>query len=468
MSIENKHIIYFVGIGGIGMSALARWFKSQGKTIAGYDRVRTPLCEQLEKEEIIISYEDDSGMIPPVFKENKEQTTIIYTPAIPETNHILSYFRKEGYEIKKRSQILGEITANHFTIAVAGTHGKTTTSAFIAHILKKADLNMVSFIGGITVNYNSNLVVNQKQDDALKIVVEADEFDRSFLTLNPDIAILTALDPDHLDIYGDEKKMIESYDQFLNQVKEGGTLIIKKGLSDRMKPGREASMNLIEYNFDHNPVRADNIRLEKEETRFDYLSPEINIENIPVSFSGFHNVENAIAAITACIQLNIAPELIKSALANFRGIKRRFEYIIYTDQIVFIDDYAHHPEEIRVFLESVKQIFGNRSITAVFQPHLYSRTRDFAGEFARSLELADEIILLEIYPAREKPIEGVSADLIYDKIRDKKKFKCSMEELIQVIKEKDLDILVTIGAGDIDSMVIPIKRMLEEKYEISA
>jgi UDP-N-acetylmuramate--alanine ligase len=451
------------------MSALARWFKKQGKNIAGYDRTRTALCQQLETEEMDIIYQDEVQSIPESFKQANPSTLVIYTPAIPADQQILTFFRQHEFQVKKRSEVLGDITREYFTIAVAGTHGKTTTSTLIAHIVKEANLNSVAFLGGIATNYQSNLIIHENPADlTLKVIVEADEYDRSFLTLRPDIAVITALDPDHLDIYGDEAEMKSSYSRFVNHVKDQGYLVIRKNLKDDVLSPSNRHVRVKEYNLNNHPIRADKIRIEKEETRFNYVSPGIVIENIPYAFPGYHNIENAVAAITVGLLLNIKEDIIKSALSTFRGIKRRFEYILYTDNVIYIDDYAHHPEEIKAFLYSVRSIFNEHKITAVFQPHLFTRTRDFAISFGTSLDLADEVILLDIYPAREKPLPGVTSDLIFDNIKEAEKLKSTKDELLNVLRKRDIDVLVTIGAGDIDQLVIPIKNLLKEKYEISA
>jgi UDP-N-acetylmuramate--alanine ligase len=469
LNLENIHRIYFIGIGGIGMSALARWFIKQGISIAGYDRTRTPLCQQLEKEGMQISYTDQVQTIPEIFRLPDPSTLVIFTPAIPHDQTIYSWFRENHFQLKKRSEILGAITRDHFTIAVAGTHGKTTTSTLIAHILREADLNSVAFLGGIATNYDSNLIMHENHGDpGLKVVVEADEYDRSFLTLRPDIAVITALDPDHLDIYGDEARMKSGYADFVKCLKKDGILIIRKNLIGEISKSLDRTIKIMEYSLKNNPVRAENIRIEKEETRFNYVSPETEIENIPYAFPGYHNIENAVAAITVCLLLGIKEDIIKSAISTFRGIKRRFEYILYSDRVIFIDDYAHHPEEIRAVLNSVRSIFQQQKITVIFQPHLFSRTRDFARNFGESLDIADEVILLDIYPAREQPIEGVSADLIFERIRQADKVKSSKEDLIKILEKRDIEVLVTIGAGDIDQLVLPIKTFLKEKYEISA
>lgn len=467
MKLNKIKNIYFIGIGGIGMSALARWFNHQGKSIAGYDRTQTSLTSQLEDEGILISYEDSKETIPEKIKAGLKETLIIYTPAIPSENHILKYFIDNKFKLKKRSEILGEISKNNFTIAVAGTHGKTTTSSLIAHILKEANINTAAFLGGIIQNYDSNLIINEKPGQKLNIVVEADEYDRSFLTLNPDVAIITALDPDHLDIYGSFPEMEKGFRDFVNKIKNKGTLIVNKGLYEKAVPEERSDIKVMEYGLSHIPIRSENIRLEKDSVRFCYHSPGTVIENIPFSLPGFHNIENAIAAITACLLVGIDGSVIKSAISNFRGIKRRFEFVLYTDDLVFIDDYAHHPEEIKALLSSLRAMFEARKITAVFQPHLFTRTRDFAREFAEVLNLADEVILLDIYPAREEPIPGVTSDLIKERMTINNKIICSKVDLIEEIDIRDLDILVTIGAGDIDQVVEPLKKMLSTKYEIT-
>ena len=449
------------------MSALARWFNQQGKFIAGYDRTQTSLTHQLQEEGISITYDDSDDSIPETFKESPKASLIIYTPAIPPENQILKFFKKKKYRLKKRSEVLGQITKSNLTVAVAGTHGKTTTSSLIAHILNEANMNMAAFLGGIIQNYDSNLIVNKKSGQKLNIVVEADEYDRSFLTLNPDIAIITALDPDHLDIYGSFPEMEKGYMEFVSKIKNKGTLIINKGLYERLMPEDRKDIKVMEYGLSHIPIRSENIRLEKDLVRFCYQSPGTVIENIPFSLPGFHNIENAIAAITACLFLGVDGSTIKSAISNFRGIKRRFEFILYGDDLVFIDDYAHHPEELKALLSSLRAMFEGRKITAIFQPHLFTRTRDFAKEFAEVLDLADEVILLDIYPAREKPIQGVTSGLIKERMALQEKVICKKEDIIEEIDKRDLEVLVTIGAGDIDQIVEPLKKMLSIKYEIT-
>jgi UDP-N-acetylmuramate--alanine ligase len=467
LNLEKTYGFYFIGIGGIGMSALARWFKIQGKFVAGYDRTETQLTKQLVSEGISICYEDTPENIPDKIREERNGILIISTPAIPGDNKILNYFTLNKFLIKKRSEVLGTISKHNFTIAVAGTHGKTTTSGLIAHILKEANRNTIAFLGGILQNYESNLIRNEKAGQSLQMVVEADEYDRSFLTLNPDISVITSIDPDHLDIYGDISVMKHGFRDFINKIKHKGTLIIKKGLMEGVMPDDRQDIIVREYGLSHCPIRSESIHLEEEGVRFSYQSPGSAIENIPFALPGFHNVENAIAAITVCLSIGIDGSIIKSAISNFRGIKRRFEFVLYSDDVVFIDDYAHHPEEIKALFSSLRAMFDGRKITAVFQPHLFSRTRDFAKEFAEALDLADELLLMDIYPAREQPVEGVSSELILDKMNLYEKGIFNKAAIIEELSSRDLDILITIGAGDIDQMVDPIKTMLTTKYEIS-
>jgi UDP-N-acetylmuramate--alanine ligase len=463
LNFDNKHIVYFLGIGGIGMSALARWFKARGMKVAGYDRTETSLTLQLQAEGIIVNFTDSADGIISDVKENKEGTLVIVTPAIPKDSVQLNFLINNGYDIHKRSEVLGAISKDHFTIAVAGTHGKTTTSSMIAHILHTAGRKMSAFLGGIVQNYNSNLVMDHNGSGEMMIVAEADEFDRSFLRLSPDIEVITAVDPDHLDIYGTVESMREAYGQFVEKIRPKGRLFVKKGIAAYFLPTGRPDIIVQEYNLDHSAIRAGNIRLEKEELRFDFISPGREIHNIPLSQPGFHNIENAVAAIAVCLDCGISEPQIKDAFSTYRGIKRRFEYIITNPEQVFIDDYAHHPEEIRAFLTSVKAIYPERNITAVFQPHLFSRTRDLAREFAESLSIADRVILLDIYPARELPIPGVTSELIFTHLTGVERILCKKEELLNILKKVKPDVLATIGAGDIDKMIIPIKKLLTEK-----
>lgn len=453
MNFKTIQNIYLVGIGGIGMSALARYFVSQGKSVAGYDRTETELTKELVAEGMDIHFEDNSKLIPSFFF-NTEQTLVIYTPAIPSGHEELNYFRENGFKVKKRSEVLGMLTENHFTIAVAGTHGKTTTSSIAAHILNNAEGGCTAFLGGIAVNYNSNLLLSSSND---KMVVEADEYDRSFLTLNPDVAIVTSTDPDHLDIYGTKENMEKNYHEFVSKVKETGTLIYKSGLSFT-ETGKKSFTYSLKGKSDFG---IENFTIENGEYTFDIISPIDKIENVKFSFPGMHNVENALAAAAAAQISGIDKDVIKKALATYKGVKRRFEYIIKNEKLVFIDDYAHHPRELSACISSVKALYPDKKITGIFQPHLFSRTRDFADGFAKSLEQLDELILLEIYPARELPIEGVDSKMLLDKINMKNKMLLSKDDTLKEIGERKLEVLLTVGAGDIDKMVEPIKKKLQ-------
>ncbi len=451
--------IYLLGIGGIGMSALARYFKAMGYQVAGYDKTSTPLTDALIEEGIDVHFEDNVKLVPDAFKQ-KQQTQVIFTPAVPENTWELNYFRQNGFNVVKRSQVLGVVTKGKNTIAVAGTHGKTTTTTMIAHILHAAGKKNSAFLGGISANFGTNLLIGDKKG---VVVVEADEFDRSFLTLEPDIAIVTSTDADHLDIYDTHEAMKEAFGDFVGKMKRGGTLIRKGGLDLPTKEGIE----LIEYGTDQSPYKAENIRIEGGNFLFDYVSPGLTIPDLVLQVPGFHNVENAVAAITAALLRQVKPEEIKKAIAEFRGVKRRFEYIIKTDKMVYIDDYAHHPVEVKALLSSAKALYPDQKITCIFQPHLYSRTRDFATEFAESLSLADEVLLLDIYPARELPISGVSSELILDQITTHKRL-LTKQSLMDALAKTDVEVLITAGAGDIDRFVEPIKASLEERTMVNS
>ena len=390
---------------------------------------------------------------------------VVYTPAIPKDHAELKFFQKNEYVIKKRSEVLGMITEQSFTIAVAGTHGKTTTSSLIAHILRSSEVDCTAFLGGITQNYGTNLLLSEKlkkKKSKIKsiVVVEADEYDRSFLTLHPDIAVITSVDADHLDIYGDQKQMEESYRQFANQVKDGGVLIIKKGVDKILVLGKNGKKILTYSLHQSSDFYARKIAIKKGQYIFDVVTPEQAIRGMLLGVPGKHNVENAVAAVAVAQQMNVFSGNIKNALTTFKGVKRRFEYHIKTDKLVYIDDYAHHPEELRACISAVKEMYPSKKVTGIFQPHLFTRTRDFANEFARSLELLDELILLDIYPAREKPIEGVTSEMLLNLIGTKNKKLVSKKELVREIKNRELEVLITLGAGDIDAMVEPIKNEL--------
>jgi UDP-N-acetylmuramate--alanine ligase len=460
---SHKHIVYFAGIGGIGMSALARWYKRAGYSVSGYDRTPSSLTDELIFEGIAITFDDSEETIPPIIKENKKDALIIYTPAIPEGHQQMDYFRANGYEIIKRSEALGRLTHNHFTIAVAGTHGKTTTSTMIAHILFQAGRNCAAFLGGISANYLTNFLLQGDFSEDTIVIAEADEFDRSFLRLSPDMAIITSTDADHLDIYGDRHKVTESYSDFTRKIANGGYLFVNANVPDHVWKRNEPNLIVQQYGLENGECAASNIRINKGQFIFDYYSPLGIIEQLQINVPGFHNVENAVAAIAIALNLGITQDEIRKALLNFKGVKRRFEYIINTPKLVFIDDYAHHPTEIEALLHSVIALFPGKKVTAIFQPHLYSRTRDFADGFASSLSLADEILLLDIYPAREKPIEGVSSRMILEKITRKNKHILDKNGLMGHLKNESIDVLLTIGAGDIDRLVPEIKNVLVNK-----
>jgi UDP-N-acetylmuramate--alanine ligase len=451
--------VYFLGIGGIGMSALARWFLVNGYEVAGYDRTSTTLTNALQQEGMTIHFEEDVEQIPAHFRENRDETLVIYTPAVPKTHQEYIYLTEHGFTLQKRSQVLGLLAGRMTTVAIAGTHGKTTTSSMVAHILKDSGVNCAAFLGGITQNYGTNFLLNEPTDDLSKVicVVEADEFDRSFLTLFPQVAIVTSTDADHLDIYGDHNAVLDSFSAFVSQIKPDGTLFMKRGLA---LAGRTPA-TVYEYALDEGSFYTKNLRIEKACFVFDIVYPQGVIENIALQMPGFHNVENAVAAAAAALQVGVAPEQIRQALGNYKGVKRRFEYILKSKNIIFIDDYAHHPAEVFAFLSSLKALYPERKVTAIFQPHLFSRTRDFADAFAKSLSLADRVILLDIYPARELPIEGVSADLIFKSILSENKVQCTKAELPDLLRNEPPELVATIGAGDIDQM-IPVLRNLFE------
>jgi UDP-N-acetylmuramate--alanine ligase len=448
MELSSITRVYLIGIGGIGMSGLARYFHMRGCTVAGYDRTETELTASLINEGIPIIFEDKRENIATEFQQKDAGTLIIYTPAIPKDSILLNYFRDKGFEFKKRSEVLGIISSGMFTVAVAGTHGKTTTSSMIAHIFKNSGFDCSAFLGGITANYNTNFLFG----DNNVVVVEADEYDRSFLTLHPDIAIITSMDADHLDIYGDKGHLEESFRLFASQLKPGGKLIARQGLD--LDKGLSYSAS------EPADIRAENVRIEDGDFWFDFKNSEHTIKNIRLGIPGLHNVENAVAAVEAALLVGISPENIRTALREFRGVKRRFEYIIKTDSQVYIDDYAHHPEELRACITAVKSLYPDRELTAIFQPHLFSRTRDFADGFAKSLSMVDELIMLDIYPARELPMPGVASDMILEKVTISKKRKCGKQEAIEFVAKTKPDLLLTVGAGDIDTLVEPLKNVL--------
>jgi UDP-N-acetylmuramate--alanine ligase len=458
VNLSNYKNIYFLGIGGIGMSAIARWFRAQDFVVGGYDKTATELTERLREEGMEIHYDNQVGRIPTAFY-NKEETLVVLTPAIPKDNIEWKYFQDNKYTILKRSQVLGLLTKDMFTIAVAGTHGKTTTSSMTAHVLKFCGIKVNAFLGGITVNYESNLLIGEKNG---VVVVEADEFDRSFLTLFPNIAVITSTDADHLDIYGEADELKRTFSLFASQIKEGGKLFLREGLD----VGKPKGVEIINYAYDGATIRAENLRVENGNFVFDYVSNTHKIENISTQIPGFHNTENALAAIAIALEMGIEPSKVKAGIESFKGVKRRFQTILKSDKVIYIDDYAHHPTEISAFLKSVKKLYEGKKVTCVFQPHLYSRTRDFLDGFAESLSLADRLILMDIYPARELPMEGVTSKVVFDKVTIKDKVLCTKDELMSILEKEEPEILVTVGAGDIDVFVKPIKEMLVKRFNL--
>lgn len=448
MNIDKIKRVFLLGIGGIGMSGLARYFSRMGFEVAGYDRTSTDLTNKLETEGIHVIYQDEVDLISEAFQLPSDETLIIYTPAVPKNLLLKSFFADQGHEIYKRSEVLGLISENRFTIAVAGTHGKTTTSTMIAHILKYSGHDCSAFLGGISTNYQSNVLFGANNI----VVVEADEFDRSFLTLHPNIAVVTSADADHLDIYGDADELLRTFDLFLKRVVPSGKRIVKKGL-----PFTSEIAYAME---DDSDAYSENVRIENSEFYFDYHFKDLSILNIHLGIPGIHNVENAVAAITVGLLLDIPAEKIKAALSAFTGVKRRFEYIVKTDQTIYIDDYAHHPEELRAFLTSMKKLYPNKQLTVIFQPHLFSRTRDFMEGFAQVLALADELLLMDIYPAREEAIPGINSSSLLDKIQIKNKRLVSPDQILKIVKEEKPELIVTVGAGDIDKIVKPLKKVL--------
>ena len=456
MEIKSKGYknIYFIGIGGIGMSNLARYFLLKGANVGGYDRTESELTGTLTKEGALVHYEDNRLLIPAEFKD-KTNTLIVYTPAVPATHGELNYFRENGFVVAKRAQLLGEITKLSDAICVAGTHGKTTVSSMVAHLFKQSHIDCNAFLGGILKNYNSNLLLSEKSNFT---VVEADEYDRSFHSLQPHIAIITSADPDHLDIYGTEEAYKESFEKFTSLVRPNGHLILK--LDAKLTPKVKDSVKVLSYYETKGDFHDENIRMGNGEIFFDFVSPKGVIKDISLGVPVKINIENGIAAMAAAELSGATPEEMKSAMSSFMGVKRRFEFHLKNKNIVYIDDYAHHPEELKAAIVSIKALYPDKKLTAIFQPHLYSRTRDFANEFAESLSLAEDIILLDIYPAREEPIEGVSSQVIFDKITSPNKQLIIKSELLDLIIKKQPEMVVTFGAGDIDRMVPNIKEIL--------
>lgn len=472
MNINTITAVYFVGAGGIGMSALIRYFLSRGKQVAGYDKTPSDLTVQLNREGAVIHYEDNTSLIPDAFKD-PAQTLVVYTPAVPESHTELTYFRQNGFEVMKRARVLGEITNCSRGLCIAGTHGKTTTSSMLAHLLKQSHVDCNAFLGGILKNYGSNLMLSDKSD---LTVIEADEFDRSFHWLTPYMAVITAADPDHLDIYGTAEAYRESFEHFTSLIRPDGCLVMKKGIDvvPRLKEGvklytytgaEDLPTVNCQLSTDKPDFYAENVRIGNGEIWFDFVGPDIRIADIQLGVPVKVNIENGVAAIALAWMNGVTPEEIKKGMASFGGPKRRFDFHLKKDNIVLIDDYAHHPAELAASIQSVKELYAGRKVTGIFQPHLYTRTRDFAPDFAASLSLLDELILLDIYPAREEPIPGVTSEIIFDAVTIPAKKLIRKSELLDLVeKEADtFEVVLMVGAGDIDRLIEPVKQILDKK-----
>ncbi|GAO44955.1 UDP-N-acetylmuramate--L-alanine ligase [Flavihumibacter petaseus] len=461
LSVKDIQTVYFIGIGGIGMSALARYFHSYGKKVSGYDKTPTPLTDALQQEGIAVHFVDDIGLLP------QNVDLVVYTPAVPVTHQELNHFRQLGTTIMKRSEVLGVISRSSFNICIGGTHGKTTTTTMTAHVLRYTGYGCNAFLGGISVNYNTNFWSDSRNVS----VIEADEYDRSFLQLHPDIAVISSMDPDHLDIYGTEEALQDAFIDFSKKLKPGGTLLSKFGLPR----GRSLEApNHLTYSLQNDAadIYAVNISMHDGSYRFDVVLPGAVLNGFDLHMGGLHNVENALVAIAIAHQLGIEESAIKAAIAAFKGVKRRFEYVVKNSELVYIDDYAHHPEELKALLKGARTLFPERKCTIIFQPHLFTRTRDLADGFAASLDLADEVILLPIYPARELPIPGVTSEMILERLRISEKQLMDKDAVLQYIKDKFLPairpdfrgLLITAGAGDIDTLVHPIETLINDKW----
>ena len=458
MEIKDIKAVYFVGAGGIGMSAIARYFLSKKLVVAGYDKTPSNLTHELEKEGMLIHYEENVDLIPEACKDAKN-TLVVYTPAIPAEHKELVYFRENGFTIEKRAQVLGTLTRTHKGLCVAGTHGKTSTSTMCAHIMHQSHLDCNAFLGGISKNYGTNYILSDKSDF---VVIEADEFDRSFHWLRPWMSVITSTDPDHLDIYGTKEAYLESFRHYTELIQPGGALIIHKDLE--MKQHVQDGVKIYEYSQDEGDLHAENIKIENGGITFDFISPIENVTGVELGQPVPINITNGVAAM-AMAQLNgcTADEL-RNGMKTYGGVDRRFDFKIKNDKLVFLSDYAHHPKEIYQSAKSIRELYKDRKITAIFQPHLYTRTRDFYKDFANSLSLLDEVILCDIYPAREQPIPGVTSKLIYDNLKPGvEKSMIHKEEVLDLVKSRDFDVLVVLGAGDLDNYVPEITKILESK-----
>ena len=467
MNINDIKSVFLIGIGGIGMSALVRYFLAKGKQVAGYDRTPSPITDKLVNEGAAVHFTDDVSLIPDEFLD-KNETIVVYTPAVPSSHKELVYFHENGFTILKRSQVLGLITSFLRSLCVAGTHGKTTTSSMTAHLFKQSHVDCNAFLGGILKNYDSNLMLSEQSDF---VVVEADEYDRSFHFLTPYMAVITSADPDHLDIYGHPQAYRESFEKFTSLIVPGGVLILKKGIN--ITPSLQPNVRLFTYSTTDESAdfHATNVRVGNGEIIFDFVASglsengsngQIRIENIQLGIPVRTNIENGIAAMALALLNGVTPDEIKSAMKTFAGVQRRFDFQVRNDQVVYIDDYAHHPQELQSSILSVKELYQDKKVTGIFQPHLYTRTRDFVDEFAASLSLLDRLILLNIYPAREEPIPGITSEIIFEKVSLNDKLLCKKEELMEVLEKEKIEVLVSFGAGDIDRFIEPIRKMFNK------
>ncbi|HRZ97218.1 MAG TPA: UDP-N-acetylmuramate--L-alanine ligase [Paludibacter sp.] len=454
----DKYIrYYFLGIGGIGMSALARYFKTRGCDVAGYDRTQTKLTEDLKSEGIDVFYTDAPNEIPPKFRK-AETTMVVRTPAIPEDNLQLQYFLENNFKILKRAEVLGNITRQSKGICIAGTHGKTTTSTICAHLLYQSKVMCNAFLGGISNNYNTNLLLSNESN---LVVIEADEYDRSFHQLSPYMAVITSADPDHLDIYKTPEAFRESFEHFTSLIKPGGALIMRKGID--VKPNLAKGVKLYTYSMDEGgDFCAENIKILKGEIHFDFVTPTERIADVRLGVPVKINIENSVAAMAIAWLNGVSSEELRVGISSYSGVYRRFNLVYKSDKVIFMDDYAHHPSELKASIQSIRELYSDKKITGIFQPHLYSRTKDFAADFAEALSLLDELILLDIYPARELPIEGVDSNLIFKDVTIENKTMCTKENLLSLLRNKHPEVLVTFGAGDIDKLVPLIKNQLKE------
>lgn len=458
MELKDIKAVYFVGAGGIGMSAIARYFLNKKLVVAGYDKTPSHLTHDLEKEGMLIHYEENTDLIPEACKDSKT-TLVIFTPAIPAEHKELVYFHENGFTIEKRAQVLGTLTRTHKGLCVAGTHGKTSTSTMCAHIMHQSHIDCNAFLGGISKNYGTNYILSDKSD---YVVIEADEFDRSFHWLRPWMSVITATDPDHLDIYGTKEAYLESFRHYTELIQPGGALIIHKNLE--MKQNVQDGVRIYEYSLHEGDFHAENIKIENGEITFDFISPIENVENVELGQPVPINIENGIAAM-AMAQLNgCKAEELRQGMKTYEGVERRFDFKIKDAKHVFLSDYAHHPKEIYQSVKSIRELYKTRKITAIFQPHLYTRTRDFYKDFAESLSMLDEVILCDIYPAREAPIPGVTSKLIYDNLKPGvEKSMIHKEDVLNLVKSRDFDVLIVLGAGDLDNYVPQMTEILKQK-----